>query len=205
MELRKHFNLNKSLNEKLLHSFYLQTNVIDLARQLIGKVLVTNFNNRYTSGIISETEAYNGVVDRASHAYNGRRTPRNETMFAMGGTSYVYICYGMHHLFNVVTNVKDEPHAVLIRNIIPLEGIEIMQRRRNKNVTDKTFSTGPGTASVVLGINKQHNGLLLSGNEIWIEDGKTKIEENQIIVTPRIGVESAGKDALLPYRFLLKR
>lgn len=190
--------------QKLPQSFYLRADVIATARALIGKVLVTNLNGEYTSGIISETEAYNGVVDRASHAFNGRRTQRNETMYAEGGTGYVYICYGMHHLFNVVTNKRDVPHAVLIRNILPLDGIPFMEKRRRKPVTNKNFSTGPGTASVALGIYKLHNGESLSGNKIWIEDRKIKIRDSQILVMPRIGVESAGEDAFLPYRFLLK-
>lgn len=185
-------------------SFYLKPGVVKVARDLIGKILVTNFNGQYTSGIISETEAYNGIVDRASHAYNNKRTKRNEIMYANAGTSYVYICYGMHHLFNVVTNEKDIPHAVLIRNIIPSDGIVIMEKRRGKKITDKSFSTGPGTASVALGINKSHNGLSLFEDKIWIEDRGLKIKNNQIKITPRIGVESAGKDALLPYRFLLQ-
>ncbi|HNR21255.1 MAG TPA: DNA-3-methyladenine glycosylase [Bacteroidia bacterium] len=185
-------------------SFYLKPGVVKVARDLIGKILVTNFNGQYTSGIISETEAYNGIVDRASHAYNNKRTKRNEIMYANAGTSYVYICYGMHHLFNVVTNEKDIPHAVLIRNIIPLEGADIMEKRRGKKITDKSFSTGPGTASVALGINKSHNGLSLFEDKIWIEDRGLKIKNNQIKITPRIGVESAGEDALLPYRFLLQ-
>src|SRR2546430_14563541 len=100
---------------KLSQEFYSRTDVVALARELLGKVLVTNFDRKKTSGIITETEAYNGFVDRASHAYRGRRTARNEHMYSHGGTSYVYICYGMHHLFNVVTNVQDEPHAILIR------------------------------------------------------------------------------------------
>lgn len=189
---------------KLSESFYLQKNVIKVARNLIGKVLVTNFNTQYTSGIISETEAYNGIIDRASHAYNNRRSARNEMMYARAGTSYVYICYGMHHLFNVVTNKMDIPHAVLVRNIIPLEGVAIMEERRKRKITEKNFSTGPGTASVVLGINKSHNGLSLFDDKIWIEDRGFKIKDNQIKITPRIGVESAGEDALLPYRFLLQ-
>ncbi|HNU34203.1 MAG TPA: DNA-3-methyladenine glycosylase, partial [Bacteroidia bacterium] len=172
-------------------SFYLKPGVVKVARDLIGKILVTNFNGQYTSGIISETEAYNGIVDRASHAYNNKRTKRNEIMYANAGTSYVYICYGMHHLFNVVTNEKDIPHAVLIRNIIPLEGADIMEKRRGKKITDKSFSTGPGTASVALGINKSHNGLSLFEDKIWIEDRGLKIKNNQIKITPRIGVESA--------------
>lgn len=188
---------------KLTEEFYLRTNVVALARELLGKVLVTNFDRKKTSGIITETEAYNGYIDRASHAYRGRRTARNEHMYNRGGTSYVYICYGMHHLFNVVTNVKDEPHAILIRAIKPLEGINYMLYRRNKLRVDKTLAGGPGTVAQALGIDKQHSGLSLLGKKIWIEDRGFEVKEENIKIGSRIGVESAGKDALLPYRFVL--
>ena len=188
---------------KLTEEFYLKNDVILLARELLGKVLVTHFDRRKTSGIITETEAYNGIVDRASHAYNGRRTARNEHMYNQGGTSYVYICYGMHHLFNVVTNSKDIPHAILIRAIKPLEGIETMLARRNKTKPDKTLTNGPGTVAQALGIDKQHSGLNLQGNKIWIEDRGISVKNENIRITPRIGVESSGEASLLPYRFLL--
>ncbi len=189
---------------KLKNEFYLRTDVVALARELLGKVLVTNFDRKKTSGIITETEAYNGFVDRASHAYRGKRTARNEHMYSHGGISYVYICYGMHHLFNVVTNVKDEPHAILIRAIKPLEEINHMLYRRNKLQVDKTLAGGPGTVAQALGIDKQHSGLSLHGNKIWIEDRNIEVKQEDIKIGPRIGVESAGADALLPYRFVLK-
>lgn len=189
---------------KLSKAFYLQPDVVALARELLGKVLVTHFDRKTTSGIIIETEAYNGIVDRASHAYNARRTVRNEHMYCEGGTSYVYICYGLHHLFNVVTNSKDIPQAILIRAIKPLEGIETMLKRRNKATVDKTLCGGPGTLSVALGINKIHSGLNLSANKIWIEDRAIEVNSKDVKITPRIGVESAGNDALLPYRFVFK-
>ena len=189
---------------KLTEDFYLRTDVVALARELLGKVLVTNFDRKKTSGIITETEAYNGFVDRASHAYRGKRTARNEHMYSHGGISYVYICYGMHHLFNVVTNVKDEPHAILIRAIKPLEEINHMLYRRNKLQVDKTLAGGPGTVAQALGIDKQHSGLSLHGNKIWIEDRNIEVKQEDIKIGPRIGVESAGADALLPYRFVFK-
>ena len=189
---------------KLSKSFYLQPDVVTLARELLGKVLVTHFDCRTTAGIIIETEAYNGIVDRASHAYNARRTARNEHMYGEGGASYVYICYGMHHLFNVVTNSKGIPHAILIRAIKPLQGIETMLKRRNKATVENTLSGGPGTLSVALGINKIHSGLSLNGNKIWIEDRDIEVNSKDVKITPRIRVESAGNDALLPYRFVFK-
>jgi DNA-3-methyladenine glycosylase len=181
--------------------YYLQEDVVAIARDLLGKVLVTNINNKYCAAIIAETEAYAGVTDRASHAYANKRTKRNETMYLQGGRSYVYLCYGLHHLFNIVTHVENVPHAVLIRNIIPLDGIDIMLQRRGKAKLDKSFSTGPGTMSMAMGINTEHNNVSLCGNLIWLEDRKLKFPENQILSGPRIGIDYAGQDAALPYRF----
>lgn len=187
---------------KLTNDFYQRTDVVQIARDLLGKELITNIDGELTSGIITETEAYNGIVDRASHAYGGKFTPRTQTMYAAGGVSYVYLCYGIHHLFNVVTNIEGVPHAVLIRNIKPLKGLETILQRRNKTKANKTLSTGPGTLSQALGIKTIHNGLLLQENTIWIEDVGLKIDPENIKSTPRIGVDYAGEDALLPYRFV---
>lgn len=187
---------------KLTNDFYQRTDVVQIARDLLGKELITNIDGELTSGIITETEAYNGIVDRASHAYGGKFTPRTQIMYAAGGVSYVYLCYGIHHLFNVVTNIEGVPHAVLIRNIKPLKGLETILQRRNKTKANNTLSTGPGTLSQALGIKTIHNGLLLQENTIWIEDAGLKIDPENIKSTPRIGVDYAGKDALLPYRFV---
>lgn len=191
--------------KKLTPDFYLREDVLQIARDLIGKELITNINGTITSGIITETEAYAGVIDRASHAYGGRRTNRTETMYAEGGISYVYLCYGIHHLFNVVTNVKEVPHAVLIRNIQPLKGLETILERRRKKKIDKTLSTGPGTMSEALGIKTLHNGFDLTGDTIWIEDAGITIANETVKITPRIGVDYAGEDAKLPYRFLAEK
>lgn len=191
--------------KKLTSDFYLREDVLQIARDLIGKELITNINGTITSGIITETEAYAGVVDKASHAYGGRRTNRTETMYATGGISYVYLCYGIHHLFNVVTNVKDIPHAVLIRNIQPLKGLETILERRRKKKIDKTLSTGPGTMSEALGIKTLHNGFDLTGDTIWIEDAGINVADEAVKITPRIGVDYAGEDAKLPYRFVIEK
>lgn len=175
-----------------------------LAKALLGKELYTQFDGIVTSGIITETEAYNGVDDRASHAFGGKFTPHTKTMYEAGGICYVYLCYGIHHLFNVVTNIEGVPHAVLIRNIKPLKGLDTILARRNKKKVNKTLSTGPGTLSQALGIKTKHNNTSLLGDTIWIEDAGIEIPENEIIITPRIGVDYAGEDALLPYRFLVK-
>lgn len=191
--------------KRLTQSFYQNTDVMQVAKDLLGKELYTNINGKITSGIITETEAYNGITDRASHAYGGRFTPRTKTMYSQGGIAYVYLCYGIHHLFNVVTNIEGIPHAVLIRNIKPKKGIDTILERRNKKRLDKTISTGPGTLSQALCITTQkHNGVSLLSNEIWIENSGVAIHENDIEVTPRIGVDYAGEDARLPYRFLIR-
>lgn len=188
---------------KLSRDFYLQDDVVALARTLIGKVLFTYIDGRLTAGIITETEAYAGVVDKASHAYGGRRTNRTDTMYAQGGTGYVYLCYGIHHLFNVVTNVEGTPHAVLIRGVKPLEGIDIIRERRKFPKNDKLLSAGPGTVSQALGILTKHDRTDLLGNTIWIEDHSIVVPNDKVKITPRIGVDYAGEDAKLPYRFFV--
>lgn len=190
---------------KLPKSFYLQENVVSIARQLIGKVLYTNTNGIVTAGIISETEAYEGATDKASHAFGNRRTKRTETMFAQGGIAYVYLCYGMYELFNVVTNIKDIPHAVLIRGIIPYEGLEAMAQRRGVEKIKQKDVNGPGKLSKALSITRDLNGFDLSSDVIWIEDKEIQIEDNQIVADKRIGINYAEEDALLPYRFILNK
>jgi len=187
---------------KLTKEFYQQQDVVMLARELLGKVIFTFIDGQYTAGIISETEAYAGVTDKASHAFGGRRTNRTEVMFAAGGVAYVYLCYGIHHLFNVVTGPEGTPHAILVRGIFPTEGIEIMMQRRKVKL-GKKFSSGPGTSSAALGLKSSMSGTDLLGNIIWIEDMGFNIPENEIYVGPRIGVDYAGDDAALPYRFLI--
>lgn len=188
---------------KLGQDFYLREDVVNISRELIGKFLVTRINKKLTSGMIIETEAYNGSVDKASHAYNSRRTARNEIMYDKGGNAYVYLCYGIHHLFNIVTNKKDVPHAVLIRAILPEEGTSTMLKRREMEKINRKISDGPGTLSQALGIKTAHSGTSLSGNLMWVEDRDIKFSKKEINVGPRIGVDYAGKDALLPYRFRL--
>jgi DNA-3-methyladenine glycosylase len=192
------------VGKKLTKSFYQDKDVVKLARELLGKRLCTMIDGKYTAGIITETEAYAGVVDKASHAYGGRLTERTKIMYEEGGTAYVYLCYGLHHLFNVVTNKKGTPHAILIRAIKPEHGIDIMLERRNKKKVDKTLSGGPGTVAQALGINVKYSGHSLLGQQIWIENAGIKVKEEQIVSGPRIGVDYAGEDAKLPYRFILR-
>jgi DNA-3-methyladenine glycosylase len=188
---------------KLNQEFYLRNSVTEIARDLLGKYIYTLFDNNLTAGIITETEAYEGITDKASHAYNNRRTARTEVMYATGGIAYVYLCYGVHHLFNIVTNQKNVPHAVLLRGIYPISGIGIMETRIGKKFNDTNFSDGPGKASKALGIQVIHSGEYLSGNKIWIEDKNIQIVKKDYNQGPRIGVMYAGKDALLPYRYVL--
>lgn len=195
--------------EKLIErDFYLNPDVVEVARKLLGKRLITVVDGEKCSGIICETEAYAGIADKASHAFGGRRTERTEIMYRIGGTAYVYLCYGVHSLFNVVTSVRDEPHAVLIRGIIPEVGIEIMARRKNKLLIKNKDGIGPGNVSKLLGIHYSMSGLDLckpeADNAIWIEETGLVAHEPEIIRGPRVGVEYAGEDAKLPYRFIWK-
>lgn len=189
---------------KLPYSFYQQDDVIHLAVQLLGKQLFTLIDGKLTGGIIVETEAYNGVIDKASHAYNGRFTPRTSTMYEAGGISYVYLCYGIHHLFNVVTGAKNTPHAVLIRGLEPIEGVATMLARRNMQILAPRITAGPGALAKALGIDKRLNAKDLLGDEIWIEENGINFKEDQIIASPRVGVDYAEDHALLPWRFYIK-
>ena len=188
----------------LNEAYYRREDVVTIARELLGKVLVTNIDGNLTSGIIVETEAYAGISDKASHAFNGRRTPRTETMYAGGGVAYVYLCYGIHHLFNVVTNMANAPHAVLIRAVEPMDGLDIMLERRRKERLSPILTAGPGAMSEALGIKTKHTGLTLQGPEIAIEDRGIKFPEGKIMAATRVGVAYAQEDALLPYRFYIE-
>ncbi|MBC7867787.1 MAG: DNA-3-methyladenine glycosylase [Gloeobacteraceae cyanobacterium ES-bin-316] len=189
---------------KLSTKFYDQPDVVNVARLLIGKIVVTTFDDKITSGRIVETEAYVAFTDKASHAFDGKRTARNEHMYAAAGTAYVYICYGMHQMLNVVTNKKEIPDAVLIRALEPLEGIDTMLERTGKPKLDYTLTKGPGNVAKALGIFKKHSGSLLTGKDMYIREDKNNIIfPGQIAVSKRIGIAYAAEDANLPYRFFL--
>ena len=189
---------------KLPAKFYQREDILLISRELLGKVLYTQFDGNLTSGIIVETEAYAGVTDQASHAYGGRRTKRTETMYAKGGSAYVYLCYGIHHLFNIVTNKENIPHAVLIRAIQPRDGIEIMLQRRNKKKVDQSLTAGPGSLTQALGITVKDSGTFLMDNLIWLEDQNINYTNQDILATPRVGIQYAGKDAQNPWRFQIE-
>ena len=190
---------------KLPLDFYHRNDVVQISKDLLGKVLCTNINDQVTKAIITETEAYAGVTDKASHAYGGKRTKRTEPIYAQGGTAYIYLCYGIHHLFNVVTNEPETPHAVLIRAGKPLEGLDLMQKRRKNRQADKTLLAGPGSLAQALGITTDLTGTNLLGNRIWIEDHNNSIDKEEIVTGPRVGVDYADEDAKKPYRFVIDR
>lgn len=196
----------------LPRTFYTRPDVVQIALDLLGKELFTRIGGTVTSGIICETEAYAGATDKASHAYGNRRTQRTEIMFAEGGTAYIYLCYGVHSLFNVVTNSREIPHAVLIRGIMPFSGIKTMLKRAGKEKGFKDFGIGPGNVSKLLGIHYSLSGYDLVNKPenlkdpaIWIEDKGIIISPAMIESGPRIGVDYAGEDALRPYRFMVKK
>jgi DNA-3-methyladenine glycosylase len=189
---------------KLPESFYLNNDVLHLTRNLIGKYLFTCIDGVITGGYIVEAEAYNGIIDRASHSYGNRLTPRTKTMFMQGGIAYVYLCYGIHEMFNVVTSVEGQPHAILIRAIQPTEGIEEMLFRRSMEKLKPNITQGPGSVARALGISRVINAISLQSDTLWLEDRGLTFKNEEIAAVSRVGVAYAGEDALLPYRFYVK-
>ena len=188
--------------KKLSKEFYLNPSVTEISRQLLGKVLCTQVDGKFTSGRIVEVEAYSGRDDKACHANNNKRTNRTEIMYSAGGVAYVYLIYGMYHLFNVVSNQQGRADAVLIRALEPIAGLEVMMDRM-KVKTAKKITAGPGKLSKAMGITKNLYGANLVGNDIWIADDGIEFNQQQIIETSRIGVEYAEEDALKPWRFYI--
>ena len=171
----------------------------------MGKFLITKTdNNPPTGGMIVETEAYAGTTDQASHAFNNKRTKRTEVMYKEGGIAYVYLCYGIHHLFNVVTNISGVPHAVLIRALEPIGDIQTILKRRKKDIHSNKLANGPGSLSKALGIKSSHSGTDLTGNTIWIENRNIVLDPNNIIKSPRVGIPYAKKDKMNLWRFRIK-
>lgn len=196
----------KYKGERLGPAFYRHEDVVAVSKALLGKYLVTSFGQERTAGRIVETEAYRGPDDKACHAYNNRCTDRTRVMFAPGGRAYVYLCYGIHHLFNVVTGSEGMPHAVLIRAIEPVENIDRMLERRGLRQLTSKLTAGPGVLTQALGITTQHTGMDLTApqSKIWIEDRGKEAPEQQIIASPRVGVAYAGECALWPWRFRIR-
>jgi len=188
---------------KLKREFYLRENTVEIARDLLGELIVVpDDNGRRVSGMIVETEAYLGVTDRAAHSFGGRRTPRNEVTYGTGGHVYVFFIYGMYYQLNVVTGPAGHSHVVLIRAVEPVEGIEIMRKRRGK-MPDKNLTSGPGKLCIAFAINRGLNGENLRGKRIWLEDHRS-FTNDEIAVGKRIGIDYAGEDAEKPWRFWVK-
>lgn len=188
---------------KLSRKYYTGSGTVEIARDLLGKLLVVpDDTGRRVSGIIVETEAYLGVEDRAAHSYAGRRTPRNEVMYGMAGHAYVFFVYGMYHQFNVVTGPADHPHAVLIRAVEPVDGLEIMRQRRGE-MKDQNLTSGPGKLCIAYGIDRTLNGEDLVGERVWLEKHRF-YGSGDIAVGPRIGIDYAGEDASRHLRFWIE-
>lgn len=183
-------------------SFFENPDVVEVSKKLIGKVICSNINSQFTSGIITETEAYCGRNDKACHANNGKRTPRTEVMFGDPGRAYIYLCYGIHHLFNVVTNQKGLADAVLIRAVYPVKGIEVMKERRNLDNL-KNLTNGPGKFTQAMGITTDFNSTKLTDPPLWIEDHQFSLPNNSIQIGKRIGVNYAEEDAEKLWRFFI--
>ena len=187
---------------KIPLSFFRTNNVQDIAKNLLGNTIYTNINGKITSAIITETEAYQGPEDQASHAYNNKRTARTEVMYETGGCCYIYLCYGIHYLFNIVTNVNNVPHAILVRSGKIHSGFKYIQKRRGVHIPTPKLLKGPGNFAKGLGITMNLNGIKLNSKKIWIENNQ--IKKKIIKSTKRVGIDYAGKDALLPWRYILK-
>jgi DNA-3-methyladenine glycosylase len=189
----------------LSKEFYQGKDVLGISRRLLGKKLCSNINGEYTSGIIVESEAYKAPEDKASHAFGNKITPRTKTMFSPPGTGYVYIIYGMYHLFNVISGPEGIAHCILIRAVEPIEGIEVMKKRRGMQSVQKTMTNGPGKFSIAMGIHKNFDGTdLTQKNDIWIEEAWPELDESEILIGPRVGMSTAEECSNWPYRFRVK-
>ncbi len=192
-----------SMARKLPRKFYSRTDTVEVARELLGKLLVVpDERGVRVSAMIVETEAYLGVEDRGAHSFGGRRTARNEVMYGAAGYVYVFFVYGMYYQFNVVTGPVDHPHAILVRAVEPVEGIEIMRERRGE-MKDRNLTSGPGKLAIAMGIDRLLNGADLLGDRCWLENYHTVIND-EMASGPRIGIDYAGADALKPWRFWLR-
>lgn len=202
----------------LPQSFFLG-NTVDIAREMVGKYLIRKYDGITLACRITETEAYVGRMDRACHAYNYRRTERTKTLFAPPGTAYVYLIYGMHHCLNFVTEPEGEPAAVLIRGLEPRHNADIIAENRFSckcgDMTPyqrKQFLNGPGKVCAGLNIGRELNGLPHGSEALFLcerlsdaglPDRKEDSGPLTVRCSPRIGIDYAGEDALLPWRFYL--
>lgn len=188
---------------KLSREFYLRENTLQIARELLGKLLIVpTETGEKISGMIVETEAYLGEIDKACHSYKNRRTTRTETMFSIGGTAYVTLIYGMYFQFNVVTGAVNSPHAVLIRAVEPIQGIAVMRERRGAT-RDVNLTSGPGKLCIAFGIKSDFKDADLLGEKIWLEDFQS-FKDNEISSGKRIGIDYAEEFAEKPWRFWVR-
>jgi DNA-3-methyladenine glycosylase len=195
-----------NLEKSIPIDFYQRNDVVQIARELVGKIICRNVDGEILKGIITETEAYRGENDKACHAHLGRFTKRTSTMYMAGGVAYIYLCYGIHHLFNIVTNVEGKADAVLIRAIEPIQGIDFMKEKRNYQGKIIKIAAGPGKLTQALSINKQlNNEKLVVSSGLWVEESTIKVEPEMIISSKRIGIDYAEEDADLLWRFYLKK
>lgn len=199
------------MKEKLSREFYLRDDTLQIARELLGKILVVpTASGERVSGMIVETEAYLGAIDKAAHSYGNRRTARTETMFAVGGTIYIFFIYGMYFQFNVVVGAAGSPHAILVRAAEPIDGIDIMRERRaarskkpEAKILDKNLTSGPGKLCIAFGIDKTFNNEDLLGNRVWLEEGKS-FSEAEVASGRRVGIDYAEEFAEKPWRYWVK-
>ena len=191
---------------RLQADFYQREDVVQISKELLGKKLVTNFGKQRSAGIIVETEAYRGPDDKACHAYNNRYTERTKVMFGKGGLAYIYLCYGIHHLFNVVTAREGMPQAVLVRAIEPVENIPLMLQRRNFSQLRSQLTAGPGVMSKALGISRDFHGIDMTRTDspIWLETSDYQLSAKDILASPRVGVAYAEECAIWPWRFRIR-
>lgn len=204
MTQQKELNKDISTWKVIPQSFYERADVVAITKDLLGKIIVTRFDDTLTAGRIVEAEAYNGPFDKAAHSYNNRRTKRTEVMFGSGGFAYIYLCYGIHQMFNIVTNQPGIPNAILIRALEPIAGIDAMLKRSNKNSHGFDLTRGPGNVAKALGLHTSFTGMSLQSKKLYVADDEFSYKEDEIVATTRIGVDYAAEDALLPYRYIVK-
>ena len=195
------------ISGKILGTDFFKRDTVEVAKNLLGKKIIRNISGNFFCAKIVETEAYLGLSDRACHSYGGNITKRNEILYRNGGTIYVYLIYGMYNLLNIVSRDEDEPEAVLIRAVEPLENLDVMAINRFGKVyrdlssyQKKNLTNGPGKLSMALGIDRSLNGKVLSPDYLYIEEGE---DVKNIFAAKRIGIDYAGEDAYLPLRFYL--
>lgn len=193
--------------EKLARTFYQEDSLV-VAKAMLGAILVHETSQGKMMARIVETEAYGGVTDRAAHSFGGRRTPRVEVMYGEAGFAYLFMIYGIHFCFNVVTNERDVPQAVLVRAVEPLSGVDAMALRRYGKALDAltkrerdNLTNGPGKLCQALGLDRQHNGVDLCGDTLYLTEGDGR--PFSTVSTTRIGVDYAGPAKDYPWRFYI--